>query len=161
MSQKRLHYLHFQITAQYFGGIKMIEAKVAETSADTLLDLSSKIVIAYVGNNSTNSKSLPDIISSVYTKLKELQNNGVSTSSPPSKPAVPIKKSITDEYIICLEDGKKLKMMKRYLRSRYNLSPQEYRIKWGLAPDYPMVSPNYAAKRSDFAKKNGLGKKSK
>lgn len=139
----------------------MTESKVTGTYADILLDLASKIVIAYVGNNSINSKALPEIISSVHSRLKDLQNNGAPTSSPLSKPAVPIKKSITDEYIICLEDGKKLKMMKRYLRSRYNMSPQEYRIKWGLDVDYPMVSPNYAKRRSDFAKINGLGKKNK
>ncbi len=137
----------------------MIDDTILQTDSDKLLELSSQIVIAYLGNNSLESKLLPAVIQTVHTTLLDLRNSGESISSPRNKPAVPIKKSITDDYIICLEDGKKLKMMKRYLRSKYNLSPQQYRSKWGLAPDYPMVSPNYAARRSNFAKKNGLGKK--
>ena len=137
----------------------MIEDNILQTESDKLLELSSQIVIAYLGNNSIDSKMLPDVIQNVHSTLLGLHNNGEFAPSPRNKPAVPIKKSITDDYIICLEDGKKLKMMKRYLRSKYNLSPQQYRSKWGLAPDYPMVSPNYAARRSNFAKQNGLGKK--
>ena len=137
----------------------MIDDNILPTESDKLLELASQIVIAYLSNNSIDSKSLPDVIKNVHATLLGLHNSGEIVSSPRNKPAVPIKKSITDDYIICLEDGKKLKMMKRYLRSKYNLSPQQYRSKWGLAPDYPMVSPNYAARRSNFAKKNGLGKK--
>lgn len=137
----------------------MIDDNIVQTESDKLIELSSQIVIAYLSNNSIDAKSLPNVIQNVHATLLGLHNNGESVPSPRNKPAVPIKKSITDDYIICLEDGKKLKMMKRYLRSKYNLSPQQYRSKWGLAPDYPMVSPNYAARRSNFAKKNGLGKK--
>ena len=137
----------------------MIDNNILQTESDKLLELSSQIVIAYLGNNSIDSKMLPEVIQNVHATLFKLHASGELTTNLSNKPAVPIKKSITDDYIICLEDGKKLKMMKRYLRSKYNLSPQQYRSKWGLAPDYPMVSPNYAARRSNFAKKNGLGKK--
>lgn len=137
----------------------MINDNIRQTESDKLLELSSQIVIAYLGNNSIDSKLLPDVIQTVHATLLKLHTSGEIASNPLNKPAVPIKKSITDDYIICLEDGKKLKMMKRYLRSKYDLSPQQYRSKWGLAPDYPMVSPNYAERRSNFAKKNGLGKK--
>ncbi len=137
----------------------MIDNTIIQNDSDKLLELSTKIVVAYIGNNSINSSALPDVIQTVHSTLRSLKNSGENIHSANSKPAVPIKKSITDDYIICLEDGKKLKMLKRYLRSRYGLSPHEYRSKWGLPADYPMVSPNYAARRSDFAKKNGLGKK--
>lgn len=137
----------------------MIETSSVRTEADKLLEMATKIVVAYVGNNSINSKSIPDVINAVHSTLKALHTQDGTTHNPNNKPAVPIKKSITDDFIICLEDGKKLKMMKRYLRTRYNLSPQEYRAKWGLPSDYPMVSPNYAKRRSNFAKINGLGKK--
>jgi len=129
------------------------------SESDKLLELSTKIVVAYIGNNTTNSELLPEIINTVHYTLKDLHNKGAVTNNGNLKPAVPIKKSITDEYIVCLEDGKRLKMMKRYLQSRYNMTPQEYRIKWGLPADYPMVSPNYAERRSNFAKINGLGRK--
>ena len=132
---------------------------VIKTKSDKLLEMSTKIVAAYVANNPINSQSLPNIINTVHFTLMELQTKGEPTHNTNDKPAVPIKKSITDDFIICLEDGKKLKLMKRYLRTRYNLSPQEYRAKWGLPADYPMVSPNYAKRRSNFAKINGLGKK--
>ena len=142
------------------GAFLMIDTKLVETDSDKLIELSTEIVVAYVGNNSITSHALPEVISTVYSTMKGLQQIEAAIHKKNSgKPAVPIKKSITDDYIICLEDGKKLKMMKRYLRSRYDMSPQEYRSKWGLPADYPMVSPNYAARRSDFAKKNGLGKK--
>lgn len=139
----------------------MIDDTILPTKSDKLLELASQIVIAYLSQNSLDSKMLPDVIQNTYATLLGLQNMGEIVPNPRNKPAVPIKKSITDDYIICLEDGKKLKMMKRYLRSKYGLSPQQYRSKWGLAPDYPMVSPNYAARRSNFAKINGLGKKGK
>jgi predicted transcriptional regulator len=137
----------------------MNKTDVHQTETDILLDLSAKIIAAYVGNNSISSDQLPAIIKIVHSTLKTLHENRAPALNSLKDPAVPVKKSITDEYIICLEDGKKLKMMKRYLRARYNMSPQEYRTKWGLPSDYPMVSPNYAARRSDFAKINGLGKK--
>ncbi len=119
------------------------------------------IVTAYVSHNPVPASSLSEVIRSVHGALEKLAQDGEETEQPPQKPAVPIKKSITDDYIICLEDGKKLKMLKRYLRSRYGLTPEEYRAKWHLPPDYPMVAPSYAAKRSQFAKQIGLGRGSR
>lgn len=128
------------------------------TSAD-LLALTSDIVAAYISNNPIPVSELPAVIKSVHSTLGNLSAGTPTTElSGDQKPAVPIKKSITAEYLICLEDGKRLKMLKRYLRSRYGLSPEQYRTKWGLPPDYPMVASDYAALRSDFAKKNGLGR---
>jgi len=127
------------------------------TSTNEMLGLAADIVTAYVSNNTVTSLELPEVIKTVYTTLNHLGKGPNSVTL--VKPAVPIKKSYTNDYIVCLEDGKRLKMMKRYLRSRYDMSPEEYRAKWGLPADYPMVAPNYAAKRSEFAKKIGLGKK--
>jgi predicted transcriptional regulator len=125
---------------------------------DELLKFASEIVAAYVSNNPIPVSEIPAMIKSVHATLGGLAG-GVSTETPTAlKPAVPVKKSVTPEFIICLEDGKKLKMLKRYLRSRYDLTPEEYRAKWGLPADYPMVAPDYAAQRSEFAKKIGLGK---
>ncbi|HVH77792.1 MAG TPA: MucR family transcriptional regulator, partial [Stellaceae bacterium] len=101
---------------------------------------------------------LADVINAVYKSLRGLEGQISDVPSEPLKPAVPIRKSITPEYLICLEDGKKLKMLKRHLRSTYSLTPDEYRAKWGLSPDYPMVAPKYAEQRSEFAKKIGLGR---
>ncbi len=127
--------------------------------AEDLLRLASDIVSAYVSNNPVPAADLPNMIRSVHATLGGLASDGGSEGVPGGhKPAVPIKKSITPDFIICLEDGKKLKMLKRYLRSNYDLTPEDYRIKWGLPADYPMVAPNYAAKRSEFAKKIGLGR---
>ena len=126
--------------------------------ADDLLKFASEIVAAYVSNNPIPVSEIPAMIKSVHATLGGLAG-GVTTEAPTAlKPAVAVKKSVTPEYIVCLEDGKKLKMLKRYLRSRYDLTPEEYRAKWGLPADYPMVAPNYAAQRSEFAKKIGLGK---
>ena len=126
--------------------------------ADDLLKFASEIVAAYVSNNPIPVSEIPAMIKSVHATLGGLAG-GVSTETPTAlKPAVAVKKSVTPEFIICLEDGKKLKMLKRYLRSRYGLTPEEYRAKWGLPADYPMVAPNYAAQRSEFAKKIGLGR---
>lgn len=125
----------------------------------SLLQMTSNIVAAYVGKNSLPLQQLPELIETVYSSLIDVHGHsahGMATRV--QKPPVPIKKSVTDNYIICLEDGKKLKMLKRHLRSRYNMSPEEYRAKWGLPTDYPMVAPNYAVQRSEFAKKIGLGK---
>lgn len=126
--------------------------------ADDLLRFASDIVAAYVSNNSIPVSEIPAMIKSVHATLGGL-TGGLSSETPTTlKPAIAVKKSITPEYIVCLEDGKKLKMLKRYLRSRYDLTPEEYRAKWGLPADYPMVAPNYAAQRSEFAKKIGLGR---
>ena len=119
------------------------------------LESVSKIVSAYVSNNNLSSGDLPQLITTVH---EALQKPHQATSSPP-EPAVPIKKSVTHDYVICLEDGKKLKMLKRHLRNAYGMSPDEYRRRWRLPSDYPMVAPEYAARRSELAKKIGLGRK--
>ena len=125
---------------------------------DELLKYASDIVAAYVSNNSVPITEIPGMIKSIHATLGGLAGAAANDIAATQKPAVTIKKSVTPEYIICLEDGKKLKMLKRYLRSRHGLSPEEYRAKWGLPADYPMVAPNYAAQRSEFAKKIGLGR---
>jgi predicted transcriptional regulator len=128
-------------------------------SGEDLMRLGAGIVAAYVSRNAVPADAVPDIIRSVHQALRQLNNHTPAAHSEERpKPAVPIGRSVQHDYIVCLEDGKKLKMLKRYLRSRYNLSPDEYRRRWGLAPDYPMVAPAYAARRSDFAKKIGLGR---
>jgi predicted transcriptional regulator len=126
--------------------------------ADELIKFASEIVAAYVSNNPTPISELPGMIRSIHATLGSLAGAGNTEIVTTQKPAIAVKKSVTPEYIVCLEDGKKLKMLKRYLRSRYGLSPEEYRSKWGLAADYPMVAPNYAAQRSEFAKRIGLGR---
>lgn len=127
----------------------------------TLLELTTDIVSSYVSNNSIQSSELPSLISIVHGKLNELQGGSTSTDEQVEapKPAVNPKKSITEDYIICLEDGRRFKSLKRHLSSHYNLTPEEYREKWGLAPDYPMVAPAYRAQRSAMAKSLGLGRK--
>ena len=130
----------------------------AEAPAEDMLRWSAEIVAAYVAQNSLPASQLADLIHSVHTALAHLGDAPPVAAPERRKPAVPISRSIQDDYIVCLEDGKKLKMLKRYLRSRYDMSPEDYRRKWGLPPEYPMVAPLYAARRSDFAKKIGLGK---
>ena len=125
---------------------------------DDILKLASDIVAAYVSNNSIAVSEVPAMIKSVHATLGGLAGSGAGEAATAQKPVVPVKRSVTPDYIICLEDGKKLKMLKRYLRSNYSLSPEEYRAKWGLPADYPMVAPNYAAQRSEFAKRIGLGR---
>lgn len=128
-------------------------------SPNELLSMTTEIVSAHLSNNTVAVADIPQLIKLVYTSLatqgveeqKEVQEKPV--------PAVPIKKSVMNDYIICLEDGKKLKMLKRHLKTRYNMTPEEYRKKWGLPDDYPMVAPAYAAQRSSLAKKIGLGTK--
>ncbi len=121
------------------------------------LHLTTDIVAAYVSNNSVNAEKIPALIQEVHDTVKALAA-GAAANAGNQAPAVPIKKSITPDYIICLEDGKKLKMLKRYIRTQYGLSPEDYRRKWGLPADYPMVAPNYAKRRSQFAKDIGLGR---
>jgi predicted transcriptional regulator len=135
-----------------------MEQQGNEVLPGDLLRMTAEIVSAYVGQNALPTQQLPEVINSVYVTLTGLQGSPVEAPSEPARPAVPIKKSVTPEYIVCLEDGKKLKMLKRHLRSTYDMTPDEYRAKWGLPPDYPMVAPNYAAQRSEFAKKIGLGR---
>ncbi len=125
-----------------------------------LLALSADVVSSYVGNNSLQPQQVTEMLRAIYTTMSEL-SGPVAEEPEQLVPAVPIKKSITDDFIICLEDGKKLKMLKRHLMAAYNMTPEDYREKWGLKADYPMVAPNYAAKRQELAKKIGLGRKPK
>lgn len=130
-----------------------------DTSDNEILAHASEIVAAYVSRNVVGASQLPDLIRSVHQSLTSLAGAaGAAAPREKQKPAVPISKSVQRDYIVCLEDGAHLKMLKRYLRSRFDLSPEEYRRKWGLPPDYPMVAPAYAERRSDFARKIGLGK---
>ncbi|MDC9823737.1 MucR family transcriptional regulator [Devosia sp. ZB163] len=124
-----------------------------------LIDLSADIVSAYVSHNALSVTDLPKLIADVHAALRGLQSPSAAEPVEELKPAVPIKKSVAPDYIICLEDGKKFKSLKRHLRTHYNLSPEEYREKWGLPTDYPMVAPSYSATRSRLAKDNGLGRK--
>jgi predicted transcriptional regulator len=134
-------------------GIEMAES---EQTTD-VLGLTARIVSAHVSNNSVTPESLPSLIQDVYRTLTGVGHEMVPDARP--QPAVPIKKSVMPDHIICLEDGKKLKMLKRHLKTAYNLTPDQYRERWGLSPDYPMVAPNYAMHRSTLAKKIGLGTK--
>lgn len=122
-----------------------------------LLELTTEIVASYVSNNTVASTDLAGVIQEVYKTMTSLGTQAAQPERP--KPAVPVKKSVTPDHIICLEDGKKLKMLKRHLKTAYNMSPEEYRERWGLPADYPMVAPNYAKHRSSLAKKIGLGTK--
>jgi predicted transcriptional regulator len=122
-----------------------------------ILACSTEIVAAYVGRNAVGAAALPDLIRTVHASLSGLTDAPTPAPRERQKPAVPVSRSIQHDYIVCLEDGAKLKMLKRYLRSRFGLSPEEYRRKWGLPPEYPMVAPAYAERRSDFAKRIGLG----
>src|ERR1700748_3710451 len=130
-----------------------------ESRTDDLLKLASDIVSAYVSNNPVPANELPAMIKNVHATLGSLAGAPPSDSLTSQKPAVPVNKSISAEYIVCLEDGKKLKMLKRYLRSNYNLTPEEYRAKWKLPRDYPMVAPAYAEQRRALAKQIGLARK--
>ncbi len=134
----------------------MIEEKM---ESDELVELTSHIVSAYVSNNSVMADDLPSLIGGVYAALGRASSNLIQAPKEELKPAVAVKKSLTPEYIICLEDGKKFKSLKRHLRTHYNMSPEEYREKWGLEPGYPMVAPHYAEARSSLAKKMGLGQR--
>ena len=131
-----------------------------DTPSDELKTLTTQIVSAHVSNNTVAVSDLPALIKKIYHTLAV-----ASAEAPPAperpQPAVPIKKSITPNYIVCLEDGKQLKMLKRHLKTAFNMTPEEYRARWGLAPDYPMVAPNYAKQRSKLAKQIGLGTKAR
>jgi predicted transcriptional regulator len=122
-----------------------------------LIEMTADIVAAYVSANSVAPAELPTLILTVHKALGAVANGVVEPEPAPKEPAVPIKKSITPDYLICLEDGRRFKSLKRHLRSRYAMSPEDYRAKWGLPKDYPMVAPNYARARSDLAKRMGLG----
>jgi predicted transcriptional regulator len=122
-----------------------------------LIEMTTDIVSAYVGKNSVTSTDLPGLIQSIHRALTSLSEGQEVVDTTPKEPAVPVKKSITPDFLICLEDGRKFKSLKRHLRTKYNLSPEDYRAKWGLPKDYPMVAPNYAKARSELAKQMGLG----
>ncbi|HKF94071.1 MAG TPA: MucR family transcriptional regulator [Gammaproteobacteria bacterium] len=127
------------------------------TSGGTYIELTAEIVSAYVSNNSVPASDLQSLISQVHSALTRVSNGHADAPNEPLKPAVSVKKSITADHIVCLEDGKKFKSLKRHLRTQYGMTPEQYREKWSLAPDYPMVAPNYAAARSQLAKQMGLG----
>ena len=127
-------------------------------SVNDVLRMAAEIVSAYVGNNPVPTTQIPDLIQSVYRSLIGLGGSHVAGGESNHSPATSIKKSITPDFLICLEDGKKFKMLKRHLRTVYKMTPQDYRTKWNLPPDYPMVAPNYATQRSEFAKSIGLGR---
>ena len=144
----------------YYGNVKNVNTKSTEDMHhDDVLKMTAQIVAAYVGNNSVGGSQISELIKTVYSNLAGLKEDVELNDSVKQKPAVTVKRSITADYLICLEDGKKLKMLKRHLRTSYGLTPEEYRTKWGLSSDYPMVAPNYAKQRSAFAKKIGLGKR--
>lgn len=125
---------------------------------DPLLELTADIVTAYVSHNTVAPEAVPGLIEDVYKSLAA-QGEAGAASREPLEPAVPVSQSVTDDHIICLEDGQPYKSLKRHLRSKYELTPAEYRAKWGLPPDYPMVAPNYAKERSRLARESGLGRR--
>lgn len=131
---------------------------VDEQSVPKLMKLATQIVSAYVANNPVAPAELPQLIARVHAALAQASDGEAAATIEPQKPVVSIKDSVTPEYIICLNDGKRLKLLKRHLRTVYNMTPDEYRTKWGLPYDYPMVAPRYAASRSALAKKIGLGR---
>jgi predicted transcriptional regulator len=133
----------------------MSDANNDEVARDDMLRMAVDVIAAYLSNNQVASSQIPEIIHSVFNSL----SSPAEAPAEAPKPATSIRRSVTPDYIVCLEDGKKLKMLKRHLRTTYNMTPEEYRAKWNLPADYPMVAPNYAQQRSDFAKRIGLGRK--
>ncbi len=133
------------------------EKTTVETATnERILGMATQIVAAYVGHNSVTAADLPALLGTMYQSMIRIGAGGSATETRP-EPFVPVKKSITPEFIICLEDGKKLKMLKRHLKTSYNMTPDQYRERWNLGADYPMVAPNYAKQRSKLAKQIGLG----
>ena len=130
---------------------------MTEPAGSSVIDLTANIVAAYVGNNPTPAAELPALIGQIHAALLRISGGRVEVTAEPAKPAVSVKKSMTADYLVCLEDGKRFKSLKRHLRTQYSMTPEQYREKWGLPPDYPMVAPNYAVARSQLAKKMGLG----
>jgi predicted transcriptional regulator len=130
---------------------------MTEPAAKSFIDLTANIVSAYVSNNPTPASELPALINQIHAALLKVSTGRAELPLEPAKPAVPVKKSMTADYLICLEDGKRFKSLKRHLRTRYGMTPEQYRDKWNLPADYPMVAPNYAVARSQLAKKMGLG----
>ena len=122
-----------------------------------IIEMTADIVSAFVSNNSVPAAEIPGLIQSIHRALSTVSTSEAPAEAAPREPAVPVKKSVNPDFIVCLEDGRKFKSLKRHLRTKYNMSPEEYRSKWGLPKDYPMVAPNYAKARSDLAKQMGLG----
>ncbi len=139
----------------------MKESAPEIVSRDEVLRMAVDVVAAYLSNNKMPTGGVPEVINTVFESLSAADAAAAGGRTEPQKPAVSVRRSVTPEFIICLEDGKKLKMLKRHLRTAYDMTPVEYRAKWNLLPDYPMVAPNYSKKRSEFAKKIGLGRKTK
>ena len=137
----------------------MTEDLANSVDQEEILRMTTDIVASFLTHNSIPSENVPELIKSIYGTMRSLSEKEEEKVETKQKPAVPVSKSVQDDYIVCLEDGKKLKMLKRYLRSQYDMSPEEYRRKWGLPADYPMVAPNYAKLSSKHAKQIGLGKK--
>ena len=135
-----------------------VESELAASREQDVLRLSADVVAAYVSQNAVAAQNIPELIRTVHQTLATLDAPVEARPQEKQRPAVPVSRSVQEDFIVCLEDGKKLKMLKRYLRSRYDLSPEDYRRKWNLPADYPMVAPAYAARRSDFAKQIGLGR---
>jgi predicted transcriptional regulator len=131
---------------------------MADNSGEgSYIELTAQIVSAYVGNNSVPSAEIASLIGQVHAALKRVSGGQATVLAEPAKPAVSVKRSINSDFLVCLEDGKKFKSLKRHLRTQYNMTPEQYREKWGLPADYPMVAPNYAIARSQLAKQMGLG----
>ncbi len=128
-----------------------------QISHSDLLSLTTEIVSSYLSNNTVSQSEIPALIEQTYKTLSNVNAEAPTSYSERPQPAVPVKKSIAPDYLVCLEDGKKLKMLKRHLKTAYNMSPEDYRARWNLPPDYPMVAPNYARQRSRLAKDIGLG----
>jgi len=134
---------------------------MSDTSGKNPVELTASIVSAYLSNNPTQASDIPNLINQVHAALLRVSTGRSDAPIEPAKPAVSMKKSITPEYLVCLEDGKRFKSLKRHLRTQYNMTPEQYRDKWGLPADYPMVAPNYAVARSQLAKKMGLGQQAR
>ena len=130
---------------------------MTDGAGKSFVDLTANIVSAYLSNNPTPASEIPNLISQIHAALLRVSSGRSETPPEPAKPAVSVKKSIHPDYLVCLEDGKRFKSLRRHLRTQYNMTPEQYRDKWGLPPDYPMVAPNYARQRSRLAKEIGLG----
>ena len=130
---------------------------MTDGAGNSFIDLTADIVSAYLSNNPTPAAEIPSLISQVHAALTRVAAGRSEPAPEPARPAVPVKKSIHPDYLVCLEDGKRFKSLRRHLRTQYNMTPEQYRDKWNLPPDYPMVAPNYAVTRSQLAKKMGLG----
>jgi predicted transcriptional regulator len=137
----------------------MRDTQDSEVPRDDILRMAVDVVAAYLSNNQVASSLIPEILQSVFSSLSALDGQASEPIAEAPKPATSVRRSVNPDYIICLEDGKKLKMLKRHLRTTYKMTPEEYRTKWNLPANYPMVAPNYARQRSEFAKRTGLGRK--